>query len=352
MSTKRQVEGTNGGGEQRGQSADASSQEVSRRTPAADAVANREPRRADWQQTWTRQSEGSGLARGLAWFSIGLGLAEVAAPQAIAKLVGVRGNHNKLIRAFGMREIASGVGILSQRRPTESVWSRVGGDALDLACLGAAFATPHANRGRLAAATAAVAGVTVLDVIAAQRLARDGAEEGGAVRARKSVFINRSPEELYQFWRDFQNLPRFMMHLENVVVTGDRTSHWVATAPAGMNVEWEAEITEDRPNELIAWRSLEGADVDNSGWVRFERAPGNRGTVITVQIEYTPPAGAIGAGVAKLFFEEPQQQLDDDLRRFKQVIETGEIVRSEGSPRGTGQIAQRPAQPLAPGEEQ
>ncbi|MGA9995186.1 MAG: SRPBCC family protein [Pyrinomonadaceae bacterium] len=164
---------------------------------------------------------------------------------------------------------------------------------------------------------------------------------------KKSIVINGSPEELYQFWHDFENLPRFMKHLESVRVTGDKRSHWVAKAPAGTNVEWDAEITEDQPNELIAWRSLEESDVRNSGSVRFERAPGGRGTRVTVELEYDPPGGVIGAGVAKLFGEEPEQQIYDDLRCVKQVIETGEVVISEGTVWSNGVLTQRPAQPLA-----
>src|SRR5262249_43303222 len=137
------------------------------------------------------------------------------------------------------------------------------------------------------------------------------------------------------------NLPRFMKHLESVQVKGERRSRWMAKAPAGTRVEWDAEITEDRPNELIAWRSLEGADVDNSGSVRFERAPCGRGAVVRVEMRYSPPAGVIGAGVAKLFGEDPEWQVKDDLRRFKQVMEAGEIITTEGQPAGRARGAAR-----------
>lgn len=169
------------------------------------------------------------------------------------------------------------------------------------------------------------------------------------MRATTSVTIRRSGEDLYRFWRDVQKLPSFMYHLESVRVDGDRRSHWTAKAPAGRTVEWDAEIVEDRPGELIAWRSLGGADVGNTGSVRFRPAPGDRGTEVSVGIEYSPPGGALGAVVAKLLGEEPEQQIKDDLRRFKQLMETGEVVRSEGSPAGTSvrqQIRQRLAQPL------
>ncbi|MBV8865930.1 MAG: SRPBCC family protein, partial [Acidobacteriaceae bacterium] len=142
---------------------------------------------------------------------------------------------------------------------------------------------------------------------------------------------DRSAEELYRFWRDFNNLPTFMAHLASVQVTGDKQSHWVANGPGGKQVEWDAEIIDDQPNKYIAWRSLPGSDVDNSGSVSFERAPGGRGTLVKVQINYDPPGGALAAKVAKLFREEPGQKVQDDLRHFKQVMETGEVVKSDAS---------------------
>jgi uncharacterized membrane protein len=280
------------------------------------------------------------IARGLGWFSIGLGLAEIVAPRGLARLIGVRGDHTGLFRALGMREIASGVGILAARRPSGALagWllSRVGGDAMDLALLGAALASPRSNRGRAASAMAAVAGVTALDVITSLQLtrrARPGVS-GEAVHVTEVVTINRSAEELYRFWHEFQNLPRFMKQLESVEARGDGRLRWVAKGPAGMSVEWDAEIIQDRPNELIAWRSLPGADVDNAGSVRFERAPGGRGTVVKVEMEYRPPAGAVGATVAKLLGKDPGWQIKHALQRFKQLMETGEIITTEGQPAG------------------
>jgi uncharacterized membrane protein len=263
----------------------------------------------------------------------------------VAKVAGLEGRNPDLIRLFGLREIASGVAILMRKRPAAAVWSRVAGDALDLACLGASFASPRSSKGRLAFATANVLAVTALDVICAQQLSTNDGTTGGAIRVSKSIVVNSSPEELYQFWHDFENLPRFMKHLESVRETGAGRSHWKAKAPAGSTVEWDAEITDDRPGELIAWRSLEGADVYNTGSVRFERAPGGRGTRVSVEIDYTPPGGVVGAAFAKLFSEEPSQQVGDDLRRFKQVIETGEVIVSDGTVFDNGLLTQRPAQP-------
>jgi uncharacterized membrane protein len=117
-------------------------------------------------------------------------------------------------------------------------------------------------------------------------------------------------------------------------ITGDKYSHWIAKAPAGMTVEWDAEIIEDRPNQMIAWRSLEGADVDHMGSVRFEHAPSTRGTIVRARLQYSPPAGVIGASIARLFGEDPNWQVKDDLRRFKQIMEAGEILTTEGQPAG------------------
>lgn len=153
---------------------------------------------------------------------------------------------------------------------------------------------------------------------------------------KKAITVNRPAAELYQFWHDFENLPRFMQHLVSVQVHGEKGSHWTAKAPAGATVEWDAEIVADRPDELIAWRSLPGAAVENAGAVRFAPAPGGRGTEVRVELQYAPPGGALGATVAKLFGEEPAQQVADDLRHFKQVLETGEIAQSDASAKGGG----------------
>jgi uncharacterized membrane protein len=166
------------------------------------------------------------------------------------------------------------------------------------------------------------------------------------MRASKSVTINRPRDDVYKFWRDFENLPSFMQHLMSVTATGDGRSRWVARAPAGATVEWTAEILEDRAGSLISWRSLAGSDISNEGSVRFVDAPADRGTEIRVELSYDAPAGSAGALVAKIFGEEPNQQLRDDLRRFKQVMETGEVVKSDGSLEGAGQgvFKQRPSQ--------
>jgi uncharacterized membrane protein len=296
-----------------------------------------------------RGTGGESLADFLGVFSIGLGLAQFIAPVGMSKICGINdaeGNKG-LMRALGAREISHGVAILSRQQPEKAVWSRVAGDALDLALLGKAMANPDNHRGRTLFATANVLAVTALDVMAAktlskqpQTIANEGADKG-IIRTKRSLTVAKSPEECYAFWHNFENLPQFMRHLESVRVTGERRSHWTAKAPAGATVEWDAETTEDRPNELIAWRSTEDADVYNAGRVSFERAPGDRGTEVRIELEYKPPLGKLGSKVAMLFREEPGQQVMDDLRHFKQVMETGEIVFSDA----TKQRGMHPAQP-------
>lgn len=140
-----------------------------------------------------------------------------------------------------------------------------------------------------------------------------------------SVTINRPVAEVYAAFRDFSALPRFMDNLVRVDTIDAARSHWVAHAPAGRTVEWDARITEEREGALIAWESEPGADVPNSGRVTFHDA-GARGTVVTAQIAYDPPGGAIGKLVAKIFQREPAIQARRDMRRFKQLLETGEVA--------------------------
>jgi uncharacterized membrane protein len=277
------------------------------------------------------------IATGLGWFSIGLGVAELIAPDSVARLIGVKptSTSRTLLRAFGARELAAGIGILSNDRPTGWVWSRVAGDVMDLSALGTAMSKNDTDRTRLNAAAAAVIGVTALDIVtgnalSGQQSARNGHRASG-IHVKRSITVARPREEVYSFWHDFQNLPRFMKHLESVTEMGNGRSHWKAKAPAGSSVEWDAEITADQPNELIAWRSLGNADVSNSGMVRFVQAPGDRGTEVHVDLRYDPPGGALGALFAKMFGEEPGGQIADDLRRFKQVMEIGEVMLSDAT---------------------
>jgi len=157
---------------------------------------------------------------------------------------------------------------------------------------------------------------------------------GQGIKIEKTMTINKPAHELWTFWRDFDNLPRFMAHLESVTVIDDMRSHWVAKAPFGKTVEWDAEVINEIAGELIAWRSAENADIPNAGSVWFKELPAGRGTEVRVTLEYNPPAGLLGAAVAKIWGEEPGQQVMDDLRHFKSLMEAGEIPTNDGQPHG------------------
>ncbi|CAN7620138.1 SRPBCC family protein [Phenylobacterium sp. LjRoot164] len=162
-------------------------------------------------------------------------------------------------------------------------------------------------------------------------LAKETAEALGwdhAAVVGRSITVNLPREQVYAFWRDFQNFPSFMENIEAVRIEDDRRSHWVVQAPGGDTVEWDALLNEDVPGELIAWSSVEDAEVKNAGRVEFRDAPPGRGTVVTATIAYEAPAGRLGQMIAKLFQEEPKIQARRDLRRLKQFLETGEVATS------------------------
>jgi len=167
------------------------------------------------------------------------------------------------------------------------------------------------------------------------------------IHVTKSVTVMKPRAEVFQFWRQLERLPSFMIHLQSVTAVSGKRSHWVAKAPAGTTVEWDADIVAERAGDLLSWRSVDGSEIRNEGSVRFKDAPADRGTEVMVELSYDAPAGAAGKVIAKWFGEEPGQQLTDDLRRFKQVMETGEVVLSDGSLQGTGEgaTAERAAQP-------
>jgi len=212
---------------------------------------------------------------------------------------------------------------------------------MDLAYLASAMSSPENDRARLTAAITAVLGVTATDVLAAELHSRrpqavpPADARSGMVCIRKAITVNHSRQELYDFWRDFENFPKFMTHLKEVTRLDERRSHWLAHGPTGSSVEWDAQVTEDIPAERIAWKSTDG-DITNSGSVSFRSAPGGRGTEIYVELVYHPPGGELGRTIAWLFGEEPEFQIQEDLRRFKQMVETGEVATTEGQPTGRG----------------
>jgi uncharacterized membrane protein len=283
------------------------------------------------------------VAKALGWFSIGLGLAELIAPKRMAKATGLNKGAS-MMPLLGLREIASGIGILANQKPAGWVWSRVAGDAMDLAVLGAGFKSRQSDPTRLAIATAMVAGVTVADILCGKQLCEEQKDsrngnataEGaaGSHETFRTITINRSARELYQFWRNAENLQQIMPTLRSVKATGEKTSHWVDKGPGNVDVEWDSEIIEDNPADRISWRSLPGTKFPNSGSVRFEELPGDRGTVVRLKMICEAPAAGIGAKIAKVLGRAPQQQTMEFLRRFKQLMETGEIPTTQGQPAG------------------
>jgi len=277
------------------------------------------------------KSSANGIARGLGWFSLGLGVAELIAPRAISRIAGAR-KKDSLIRFYGVREIVAGVGVLATTHSAGWLWARVAGDAVDLASLGAARAASRDGGKKNALAIGSVAGVMALDVWCASRLSKAGAERAGA-RAEASLLVSRSPEECYRFWRNFENLPRFIDHLKSVRSTGDLGSRWTAYGPGGIEVEWNAEVEEDIPNKRLAWRARAGSHIWHSGVADFENAPGGRGTIVRVQMDYGNTLKAIGL-LAMPLGKNPGQLIRKQLRRFKQILETGEPITTEGQPAG------------------
>jgi len=296
------------------------------------------------------------LAKGLGWFSVGLGVAEVVAPGSLARLIGVRDKNKTrtVLRGYGVRELAAGIGILTQPRPSGWMWSRVAGDVMDLSSLATAFGSESNNKARLVAATAAVAGITALDAVCGQRLSAerpDAVEEEQRTKVKRSIVVNCSPEEAYRFWRDFNNLPKFMTYLESVQSTGDHRSHWVANGPGGVKVEWDADLVRDDPNRLIGWRSASGAVFQNAGSVQFEKAPGNRGTLVHVEMDYAPNRGVLRSVAGKVLGMDIGQRIMHDLRNFKQMLEVGEVTQSDASIQPGMHAAQPPASvPVSAGE--
>jgi uncharacterized membrane protein len=302
------------------------------------------------EHQWGRNGDGESAARrarGLGWFSVGLGLAQLVAPRGVAGLTLGLGDRRRdsTMRTIGARELATGLAILGRRRPAGFLWARVLGDVMDLAMLTSALRSRRTEKSRVLASAAAVVGVTLLDLKTSIDLSRDARSNAPAARVMQAITVNKSAEAAYELWRDFERLPAFMANLDSVRTMDSRRSHWKARLPGGKTVEWDAEIIDDRPGQLISWRSVEGATVPLSGTVRFVPAPGGRGTEIHLENRVDPP-GAFGRRIARLLAKGMEVQVNGDLRRFKQILETGEVVHSDASiHRGP-----HPARPPAPGE--
>jgi uncharacterized membrane protein len=287
----------------------------------------------------SRSRRADKLSQGLGWFSIGLGTAQIFAPRVMSRLVGVKDadNNTALMRAVGVREIAAGIGLLMDPKPTGFAAARVAGDAMDLAMLVKTIATPENDKGRALFATAAVVGVGLLDVLASGDLATTVPKvthpdrSGEALSVKRSVTVNRPVEEVYAFWQNFENLPQFMKHLDSVQNTGEGTSRWSAGSAQGDSVQWDVQLMESQPNQLLSWRTVGVSDITGHGRVEFRPAPGGRGTEVRANISYQVPGGAAGKRLARLFRDIPGVTIENQLSVFKQIMETGEEVRSDAS---------------------
>ena len=274
-------------------------------------------------------ARGERLARTLGWVSVGLGVSQLVTPRTLARLIGVP-ERAALFRWLGARELASGVGILARRRPAGWLWARVAGDAVDLGLLGAALRSRAGVPARVAAAAGAVAGVTVLDALCARRLSADGRP----ARSTVSMGINRPPEEIYRAWKDIACLARVAPEGATIRRVGDGTVRCAIRAPGGFEAVWDAEVVEDRPGERIAWRSADGVRSPTTVAVQIDAAPAGRGSRVTVEVVHPSLAGAVVSGVAKAIGRAPDQLAKETLRRFKQLMETGEIATTTGQPSG------------------
>ena len=267
------------------------------------------------------------LARGLGWLSLGIGIAQVLAPRTVARLCGVPVPPALMI-ACGLREIACGVGLLTQQQPAPWLKVRSAGDVLDLAGLGCGALVPGADRRRIAIATAAVAGVTAVDVYCSRELA----VHGRALPARQetvAVEIERDAQTLYRFWRDLANLPLVMPYVKSVREVDATRSHWQARGPEDELLEWETEIIDDAPNERIAWRSIDGSGAFNAGSVQFRPLAEGR-TVVRVDLLYPQPATTVAGAAAKLFGFDLGHAARADLGAFKRLMEQ---AKNQDNPR-------------------
>lgn len=318
-----------------------------------------------------RQRRDSAMTSGLAWCNIAVGLSQLVAPDALARLIGLRPSpHTRMaLRAVGIREITTGYALLADSHSTPWLWSRLAGDAMDLSLLVAGVGRRADDRTRATRTAFAIASGAVVNVYAAARTGRSrrrhpitssrpdfagrvtmpvGPALAPAVEAKvleavdnvhvalvavrtahHMVTVSRPAADLYAYWRDFENLPSFMRQLESVVCADGARSHWVMRAPGGSRHSCETEIVADVPGELIAWRtSLPDTIAHSAAIVHFLPTPSGRDTTVHLTLEYTPSAGALGEVVARLFGVEPSQQLETDLSAFKQLMEMEEGARA------------------------
>jgi uncharacterized membrane protein len=288
---------------------------------------------------------------GLGLLSLGLGLFGSLAPGAASRILGAKDcdRTRRAIRAASFAQAVGGILVLTRRRATPWLWAGVAGDAIELALVANATSAGALPVSRALLTGAGFVGLAITAAGAALRtskVAPDGLPRN--IHLNADVTVQRSTREVYQAWRDLQSLPRFMSHVESVSPDGDKV-RFRARLPVGMALEWEVELKEDVPGEKISWTSTEDSPIRNHGAVSFQPAPGNRGTQVHLVLDYEPPAGALGQAFMQLFGAVPREKMRADLRKFKQILETGSVMQSDASVH-TGAHPARPSADQTGGE--
>lgn len=281
-------------------------------------------------ETTHRAARGVRLAQGMGWFSVGLGLTQLIAPRTLGKLIGLA-NPGPGMRLLGLRELATGVALLTGRRAAWLTGARLAGDVIDLGLLSRAMADDANDRYLLTAATAAVLGAAAIDTVATVHLAGEVERQETVAKVThvgKAITIDAPASALYEFWRDLRNMPQLFEHVTSVESDGVQ-SRWVAEGVAGTTATWSSEIVDDQPNQRIAWRTVDGP-FESSGSVRFLVAPDGR-TEVVVDMHYTVPGGVLGKAALALSGRAPGLEVVLALARLKQLHELGEVMRSDAS---------------------
>jgi len=314
-------------------------QSASRAAPPLPAIARLERPR---QVSRTRAHRGPVSAtvetllspRNLGWLSVALGAGAMLAPRPLATLTGLRAQ-SALLPFVGLRELASGWGLLTQQEnSTPWLWSRVVGDIMDLAVISSALKPSNTQRTRALGTVGVVAAIAAADLTAVIADSNRGGRAVAAGPVSEGLIVNKTPQECYEFWRDPNNLPRFSAAVDSVARIDDRHVRWLLRGPLSQKVAVTIKTTTDEPARRIAWHSVGRSDLSHAGVVRFDPAPGNRGTLVSALLWYPPLSGTAGWRIGSFVGADPRSRLREDLRRFKQLLETGEVSTTRGQSSG------------------
>lgn len=290
------------------------------------------PRKIHADASSTSATSAAQLSEVLGYVGVGIGIAELLMPRAVAQTTGLP---PRLVRKLGTLEIITSAGILLRPQQSAWRWSRVAGDLFDLYLLAKSGRLLLNNR--LPIITALLAGMTALDVLAAIDSGQQNTTQSdlrSGIRIHKSLSVQRTAEECYRFWRNFENFPQFMHYVQSVQVVDTTHTHWRFRTPQGQQVEWTIELFSDIPSQQLGWRTLADAPIEHVGIVKFSPAYGNTSARLDIEIIYKKSVGKTDHALSQLFAEAPSEQWDEDLRRFKQLIETGEIATTMGQASG------------------